>query len=328
MTGLVRGMLAVALLATVSPAHASEPPAIAILDTGIVAWQPAFAPGQVKAWRDFVSGFPEPYDDHGHGTSVASRAAGLTVGAASPGADLIVAKVLRSDNGLSSWSLVQQAIVWAVDEGADVINVSIWGSVPNPTGSFNVAGAINYARERGVLVVWIAGNGGQLQQAPAPNPVPATTLPGASSPQALIVGAAAPNGMPAGFSQRDPELLAYGQDVLIALPGGGHGRGWGTSFAAPWIAGAAARLITEGAPRDPDWLEWIMLHAAADRSEWTYLDEGYGLFDDDALARAIAIVRGEQPIPGLDERDLWHVATTVPRVAQTTRAPGGILPPP
>lgn len=322
----IKALLALVLLATAAPVQATEPPSIAILDTGISPWQPAFRAGQVTAWRDFVAERPAPYDDHGHGTSVASRAAGMTVGAAAPGADLIIAKVLRADNSLSSWSVVQNAIVWAVEEGADVINVSIWGPIPNPTGSFNVAGAINYARERGVLVVWIAGNGGQLQQAPAPNPTPATTLAGASSPQALVVGSAAPNGTPSGFSQRDPELLAGGQDVLIATTTG-YGRGYGTSFAAPWMAGAAARLLAEGAPRDPDWLEWVLLHTAADRAQWNYLDEGYGLFDHAALGRALAVARGEQPMPALDDRDLWHAATTAARVAQTGRMPGALLPP-
>lgn len=291
---------------------------VAVLDSGIDASHPEFTPGQVVEWRDFVGRDSAPHDDHGHGTAVASRVAGATLGAF-PGARLIVGKVLDAQNRLTSWSPLASAIRWATDRGADVINVSIWGTAPQPTNARTISLAVEYARDHDVLVVWIAGNGGTLSY-------PSTTLVGSSSPQALIVGAATSSGDPAPFSQRDPELTAHGQDVVVAWPNGSFTTGSGTSYAAPWIAGAALRLLADGAPRDPDWLEWVLLHSARDTAA-SYYDEGYGFVGVDEFRAARAIARGERPLPSLDARDLFHIGTTIPRTAQNASLPAGITPP-
>jgi serine protease AprX len=305
------------------------PVKIGILDTGIETTHSQFQAGQVVAWRDYINRIATPYDDHGHGTAVASRAAGSTLGGA-PGAQLIIGKVLRSDNLLNSWADVSNGIRWAVDQGAQVVSISIWGTGPQPTNSLSLANAIDYAHQHAVLVVWIAGNGGTVPfvcSFGVPGPVTSTVLVGSSSPQALVVGASNPDGSPACFSQGDPELIAWGANVPIAALGGGITTGSGTSFAAPWVAGAAARLLADGAPQDPDWLEWVLLHQATDRATIPYVKEGYGLLGPTQLDAARAVARGEAPVPGPDARDVEHALWTVPRVAQTAKVPSGVLPP-
>lgn len=321
MRALLVILILTAPLAAPGGAAEADPIRIALLDTGILPTHSEFRAGQVVAWRDFVNGRPAPYDDHGHGTAVASRAAGRTIGAHAA-AELIVGKVLDQNNRLADWEPSADAIRWATDAGADVISISLWATGPQPTSNAVLAPAIDYATQRGVLVVWIAGNGG--------TPVvstPSTVLPGSASPQVLVVGAANEAGVRAPFSQYDPEILAPGWNVRVAWADGGIYRGSGTSYAAPWIAGAAARLLAEGAPRDPDWLEWVLLHVASDDEDVTYLHEGYGFVGPAQLEAAAAIARGEAPVPGPDARDAFHAATTAPRVAQSATVPGGMLPP-
>lgn len=313
-------LLAAALLGALVPlrAEATEPVRIAIVDSGIDATHPEFAPGQVVAWKDYINTQATPYDDHGHGTAVASRAAGATLGAF-PGAQLVVAKALNSNNLLNSWGHVAQAIRWSVDQGADVVNVSIWSSIPQPNVHlFTLRSAIDYATSQGVLVVWIAGNGGAIP--------PSTVLPGAASPQVLVVGASTQAGTPVSYSQWDPEVLAWGQDVPIAWRFGSYATGSGTSFAAPWVAGAAARLLHEGAPADVDWLKWVLLHSASD-TLYPYPLEGYGVFDANAMNAAVAVAKGQALMPSLDARDAFHLPSAGARSAQSGTLPGGALPP-
>lgn len=312
-------------LAAMPPLHAAPAaplPTIAIIDSGINKSHGEFTAGQVVAWRDFVNGNTAPYDDHWHGTAVASRAAGKTLGAA-PGAPLIIAKVLNAQN-VTTWGRVADAIRWATDQGAAVINVSLWSELPSPLGSLEAAGAVEYAADRGVLVVMIGGNGGRLTNGSAA--VPSTFLPGASAPRALTVGAANLAGSPWHGSQADPELIAYGAGVTFAY-GTGFATGNGTSFAAPAVAGVAARMIADGAPRDPEWLGWVLMHCSTDRDHYTYFDEGYGLMAAAGTTCARDVAARRRPVPGPDVRDLLHLLTTAVRVAQTGQEPGDALPP-
>ncbi|MGH2830313.1 MAG: S8 family peptidase [Actinomycetota bacterium] len=319
---------AVVLVAACAPrgAVAVSDVRVAILDSGIIS-NSEFPAGQVVAWRDFVNGFTTPYDDLGHGTAVASRAAGRTLGAY-PGVKLVIGKVLSGDD-FATWTTVAEGIRWAADQSADVINLSLWASAPNPTSALlTIGAAIDYATSKGALVVWIAGNGGTGSALPpVPASWPSTVLVGANSPQALVVGATDSSGAVPVWSQRDPELVTPGWDVPILWNDGAIYFGSGTSFAAPWAAGVAARLLADGAPQDPSWLKWVLLHCSIDRAQYSYLDEGYGWLNADAVARARTIAQGSQPVPAPDARDVFHVATAAARTAQVATVPAGALPP-
>lgn len=294
-----------------APARAADdPPLVAVLDSGIDGSHAEFDADQIVGWTDFINGRPEPYDDLGHGTMVASRVGGRTVGSY-PGVKLLVGKVLDESDS-ATWGDVGRGIDWAVANGADVVNVSLWSQLPAPFPFYEIDRAIERATDAGVLIVWIAGNGG---------PAPSTFLTGAGARDSLVVGAANANGSPASFSQLDPELLATGVYVPVAYNGGGVGGGSGTSFAAPWVAGAAAQLIADGAPRDPAWLSWVLMHRSTDSPTVTYAQEGYGFLGTTQLAGARAVARGDEPYPSRDGRDDIHTMTESVRALRAGNLP-------
>jgi subtilisin family serine protease len=325
---LVGGTL-IGLLLAASTAAAGPDVDVAVLDTGIDPAHPAFCDDQVGQWTDLVNGRPAPYDDNGHGTAVASRVGANASYAAFPCVDLHVYKVLDA-GGVAPFDRVAEAIRTSVDDGAEVVSLQTTGSIPYPPASAVVADAVDDARDRGVLVVTSAGNRGNL---PPPSPAsavghgPSEAYPGSSSPDALVVGASDGTGNRTEFSQRNPELLADGEDVTVAAQRGGTVQQSGTSFSTPWMAGAAARLVAAGGPSDPDWLEWVLLHAADGRLVVPYANEGYGAFGAPELSTALAVAIGEGAFPSADHRDAEHAASLGVQMALNGQASPGALHP-
>ncbi len=132
---------------------------VAIVDSGISPDHPEFA-GRILSGHNFVA---EPEndvtaDDNGHGTHVAGiAAAAMNNGAGStgiaPGASLLPVKVLNAANN-GTWADIAAGIVYAADQGAQIINLSLGGPVYSQT----LYDAIRYAHDRGALVVAAAGN--------------------------------------------------------------------------------------------------------------------------------------------------------------------------
>ncbi|MFJ8229610.1 S8 family serine peptidase [Streptomyces sp. NPDC094448] len=231
---------------------------IAVLDTGIDGSHPDLA-GKVVAERNFTP-TADAGDRHGHGTHVASTAAGTgaksggTHKGVAPGARLINGKVL-DDWGGGTWSGIMAGIDWAVAQGADIVNMSL-GGYDSP-GVDPVEALIDrYTAEKGVLFAVAAGNDG-------PGRLTVGT-PGTAS-GALTVGAVDGRDEIAFFSSRGPRLgdggikpdvTAPGVSVTAAAATGtgpqsppGYTDMDGTSMAAPHAAGAAALLKQ----RNPDW---------------------------------------------------------------------------
>ena len=130
---------------------------VAVVDTGIKLDHPEFA-GRLTAGHDFVNDDDTPDDDTGHGTHVAGiLAAGMDNGVGMAGVCahcmLMPVKVLGAGN-VGSWSDLAQGILYATDHGADIINLSLGGTVSSQT----LAAAVTYAQEHGVLLVAAAGN--------------------------------------------------------------------------------------------------------------------------------------------------------------------------
>lgn len=272
---------------------------VAVIDTG-VAWKDAKGARQLPdlvgtefvAGESFINGLPEGLDDHAHGSHVAGTIAQTTnngegVTGVAFGAKIMPLKVLSKD-GRGSVGGIANAIRYAADHGANVINMSLGGALPSRV----LAKAIEYAHEKGVTTVCAAGNERRSR-----------------------VGYPAANKYAVAVSAVDQarDLTWYsnwGKDIDVAAPGGdtradkngdGHPDGvlqntikiqdptandylWfqGTSMASPHAAGVAALIVGAGVT-NPDEVERIMKQTAVNPTgqEW---DQKYGAGIIDAAA--------------------------------------------
>jgi subtilisin family serine protease len=183
------------------------------------------------------NGGPADTDPNGHGTHLAGIVAatagnGRGGSGIAPGVRILPVRVLDAQ-GAGYSSHVAAGIVWATDNGAAVINLSLGG----PIASGAQQEAIAYAVSRGVLVVGAAGNnhgtgGVDVAQYPA------------AFADVLAVAAVTPESQPATFSTRGDyvDLAAPGTMITSTYPGDRYASFSGTSMAAPFVAGAAALL--------------------------------------------------------------------------------------
>ena len=178
-------------------------------------------------------------DDNGHGTHVAGIIAAVGDNAAGVSgicwkASVMSVKFLDS-RGRGGTSDAVEAIEYAVHEGAKIINCSFGTS----SKSSALQGAVQFAKDKGALLVVAAGNDGEnLEQHPA---YPASFTDG----NILTVAASTRTDTLASFSNygsKSVDVAAPGDKILSTLRGGGYGDKSGTSMAAPLVAGAAAML--------------------------------------------------------------------------------------
>lgn len=216
---------------------------VAVIDSGVDTDHVQLR-GRVLSGNDFLDrGRDGSRDCVGHGTAVASLIAaaprdGVEFRGLAPEAKILPVRIseLQSIDGRESGRAVTpavfaQAIRWAVDNGADVINLSVVLYEDSPP----VKAAIEYALDEDVVVVAAAGN---RHEDGNPRPYPA------AYPGVIGVGAIGATGQRAGFSQVGSyvDLVAPGEAVLVAAPGRGHREQSGTSYAAPFVAATAALL--------------------------------------------------------------------------------------
>jgi serine protease len=233
---------------------------VAVIDSGAYMGHPDLQ-GRLVAGPDYVDG-GAPDDGEGHGTHVAGIVAansgnGVGVESVAPGARVLVVRVLDSDGGGNVDDVVA-GIRWAVDNGANVINLSLGSEVPIVGASEDYDAAVDYALDRGVIVVAAAGNG----VTPAGAPLPFCDQPSGEG-RLLCVGAVdrdenrshfsnfgdglgvvAPGG--AGFlgtSVQDDILSTFNKTEEY---GGPYAYMAGTSQATPHVAGVAALLVSLG----------------------------------------------------------------------------------
>ncbi|MFI6299648.1 S8 family peptidase [Nonomuraea sp. NPDC050790] len=228
---------------------------IAIVDTGVDTGHPDLK-GKIVDGYDFVDGDQDPQDRNGHGTHVAGIAAavthnGLGIAGAAPGAKIMPVRVLGAV-GSGDQATIVKGIVWAADNGAKVINLSLGetGLISRLLKGGALNPAILHAYSRGAVVVAAAGNEGTVKQPYKP------------ATQVLVVGASDQQGKPAEFSNFGAEdaVSAPGVRIMSTLPtyptpetrknATGYGQLDGTSMAAPYVAGLAALLIGQG--KTPD----------------------------------------------------------------------------
>lgn len=215
---------------------------IAVLDTGIDEDHPDLKDNIIDC-RDaqYASLRRRCKDGHGHGTHVSGTvAANGKIKGVSPEAKLMAIKVC-SDRGWCYGDDVARGIQYAADNGASVINISLGGS----SISQDEKEAIDYAVQKGVLVVAAAGNNG-----PDYNTInyPAAYF------RVMAVAAIDSNNQVANFSSRginDGDYTVEEREVEVAAPGvsvestynnGCYAFGSGTSMATPHVSGLAAKL--------------------------------------------------------------------------------------
>ena len=259
---------------------------VAVIDTGVTV------PGSTKGLvaedleltkfvpgYDFVNKADEAYDDHGHGTHVAGTIAQSTnnntgVAGIAYEASIMPLKVL-SASGSGSSADIADAIRWAADHGANVINMSLGSMYPSSV----MEKACQYARKKNVTIVCAAGNGFG----------PPVGYPAAFK-ECIAVSAVGPDGEIATYS-------SYGKQVTLAAPGGdvlksgdkkdgilqstvlegkpGYYSFNGTSMASPHVAAAAALLVSQGV-KDPAKIQDILQKSAVSKGTSTDAKEKYG----------------------------------------------------
>ncbi|MFD4317672.1 S8 family serine peptidase [Streptomyces sp. NPDC058548] len=203
-----------------------------------------------------------PMSLHGtHVTSLIFGTPGSPVTGLAPRCRGLILPVFRDggDGRVPQMDLAR-AIERAVEEGAHVINISGGERTEADQADTLLARALRLCEDRGVLVVSAVGNdGADTHQVPA------------AVPSVLAVGAAAADGRPLDISNwgadyRSHGVLAPGQDIEGAAPGGGLAALTGSSFATPLVAGTAALLVAAqlaaGGPADPTAAGQVLLATA------------------------------------------------------------------
>ena len=241
---------------------------VAIIDSGVDCSLPDFH-GQIAKFRSFVGGSASACtDSQGHGTIVAGEIAGALNSAGVVGlaysSQLLVAKVVAPDGTIPLKSEAN-AIRWAVDQGARVVNLS-FGAVRDPLDpsldaySKVEAKAVAYAVKKGAVVVAAVGNSDEAYTTPWPYASWPSAL-----PHVIGVGALTRSGNVPDFSDQDPDyvdIAAPGVGIFSTFPRtltsaqqdcteqgytdcaiGDYRRPEGTSFAAPQVSAAAAVLF-------------------------------------------------------------------------------------
>jgi len=309
---------------------------IAVIDTGIDGSHPDLA-GAVSDGTDFsgqgAANGQQPVgdpDDSSHGTMVASLLAGRGNGSAgiigvAPEADLLSISIGVGDPGADSDQQIADAVLWAVDHGADVINMSLTRNTPDWPSSWD--DAFLYAMDNDVVVVAAAGNRGSGTKAVgAPATMPGVlTVAGVdragtasvdASSQGITIGVAAPS-----------------EELVGAVPGGGYVIWNGTSGATPLVAGVVA--LVRAAHPELDAANVInRLTATAAPAGASGVDPiyGFGLLRADRAVRSNVEKTTENPMGDLaDWVRVYRRADATPApIATVTPEPvesGGDAPP-
>jgi len=214
---------------------------IAIIDTGVDVNHPDLKNNLVQGYNAITgrTGDTSVQDNNGHGTHVAGIAAAAlngdgVVGVAYQAKIMPIKAMDRSGEGVDY--VVADGIVWAVDHGAQIVNLSLGGQ----TESKILQSAIEYAQENGVLVVAAAGNRDENSSGDTGKSI---TFP-ASEPGVLAVTATDKSDKVPSFSVTGPEagLAAPGEEIISDYwqKRSGYATVTGTSMAAPFISGVAA----------------------------------------------------------------------------------------
>ncbi|MFE2230583.1 type VII secretion-associated serine protease mycosin [Streptomyces kronopolitis] len=297
---------------------------VGVIDTGIDADNPQIKDAIGSGGITLVKG--KPTDDKvGHGTKVAGIIAARPVKGSgfygiAPEATVVPFQQTSQEKPGTADSLAT-AIKKAVDEHMDIINIS-QGTSANPRLLPTLENAVKYANAHKVLIVASAGNGGA--DGGEKNMYPAAYSD--DYPNVLAVAASDRNNERAPFSQSGPfvQIAAPGVDMVSTVPDGGNCVDQGTSFAAPYVAGAAALLKAKHPSWTPQQLIWH-LEKTAERTRPNRDDFiGWGVVDPVAALNDNTTPTGEpkpdKPSNVADGSNIHPVAVALGESPEDRRA--------
>jgi serine protease len=257
---------------------------VAVLDTGVSSGPDGLT--NLLQGYDFYYNDSDPSDRDGHGTFVAGTIAQNTnnntgVAGLAFNASILPVKVL-GDNGYGDINAISNGIVYAANQGADVINMSLGSAYPSST----MESACQYAYNQGTVVVAATGN---EYASSIGYPAAYDTV--------IAVGSSRVDGSRPAYSNYGSgiDLLAPGGDLSKDQNGDGYADGvlqetiqsgrwtytfWeGTSMATPHVAAAAAMLKSYGVT-DPDDVYTALVSTATDVGSAGYdTQNGYGVLN-------------------------------------------------
>jgi subtilisin family serine protease len=294
---------------------------VAVVDSGVDEGPLDGFGGTLLGGYNAIDGSTDASDVLGHGTHVAGTVGqatdnGLAVAGLAYGADILPVRISDA-SGQGTDADLADGLTWAVDNGADVVNLSL-GFVALPIAT---EAAIQYAYDQGVTVVAASGNDGLLGFLAWP----------AAFESTIAVGAVGSTSVRTGYSNGGIglDLVAPGGDSTLDDDGDGlpdlvwqetfdpvsgvwavYGAE-GTSMASPHVAGAAALLVAQG-HTDPDVVRMALAYGAADTgaSGWD-IEHGHGVLD---IERSLQIA---PLLPTIDTLDIlqWR---ELPGVGEVT----------
>jgi len=216
--------------------YSGEGVVVALLDTGVDVSHPDLAENLMEGWN-FVDNNGNVTDVDGHGTMVAGIVAaaannGIGVAGVASNVTIMPLKVISESGG--SLIDINLAIRYAADNGADVIGMSLGGTLTK--GSIAMETAVNYAYQKGCVLVAAAGNND-------------TTEPfyPAAYENVIAVSAINETDQKASFSNYGDyiDFCAPGVNIVTTGKDGGYVSGSGTSFAAPFVTGVVAVMLSK-----------------------------------------------------------------------------------
>lgn len=334
---------AIAAEAGIAAAGGGSPFLVAVIDTGVDVSHPDLA-GRIAGSYSTLDGGANVTDELGHGTFVAGLISAIdgngVGGKGAAGATSLLAVKASSPGGEFYESQLADAIVWGVESGARIVNLSLGGRCPS--GEL-VTRALDYAFAQGVLIVAAAGNNAEIDNA---RNCPAADLGGTRGGwgSGLSVGATDPSGQPTSFS-------TFNDNVSIAAPGGGNGDcrhgvfstlptaqslwdnscaeifalsgtapgrwayGQGTSFAAPLVSAVAALALHANPNLYPEQLAEVLKRSAVQT-----LGEGWNARTGNGVVNAAGAVDLARRFDSLEPRVALRVAPRARRLRVTLNA--------
>jgi hypothetical protein len=300
----------------------AKPVIVAVIDTGIDRSHPEITasvwqnekevPGNgidddkngyiddVYGWN-FVDNNNDIRDINGHGTITAGIIAALTnngsgIAGVNPFAKIMTVKAMEWDG--RGWAFdIAKAIIYAVNNGARVINVSIGGKRLNRMELL----AVGYARRKGAIVVAAAGNEGVNTKEFSPAGLPGVVTVAATGPDDKRVGysgwgaavdIAAPGVDILSLRAKRTDLLKfekknYKPGTAFVGEDKDYYRVTGTSFSAPFVTGVASLILSKDPELSGMQVTRMILHSARDIDVpgWDQFT-GYGLLDAEAALKA------------------------------------------